>query len=126
MFSSSRSALGLLLLLAGSAHAHPDPPRTPEQLKVYSDLQAAAYLCAPAVAAYTAERQRVFAQKVLAGETGFSSLGASDLFDGGEGEMDAESRQKLLSCAPAEDSKIRNNTCVLGGFCFLSLVWYSS
>jgi len=102
--------LAFLLALALSTYAHSEAPKTPEQLRVYQDLQAAAYHCAPAVAVYTAERQRDYAQRVLSGQTGH--LTASELFDGG-GAVNHDVSQKSLECSPVSATKIRNNTCVL-------------
>lgn len=123
MISLSKLALALTTLAANSVRAHDEGPITPEKLRVYSDLQAAAYHCAPAVAVFEAERKRAFAQKVL-GSNGAAEYGlgpgnliAGDLFgDGSFSENGAErpEGQKLLSCAPTEGVKIRNNTCVLG------------
>ena len=101
----------VIALGAASALAHDDTPKTPEQIRVYQELQAAAYLCAPAVAEYTAERKRLFAQKVLGGIPSGQTLAASDLFSD---NLDEQTGRKLLSCHVAEDLKIRNNTCVLG------------
>lgn len=108
------STLALVLSVASGVHSHPDPekPKTPEQYRVYQDLQAAAYHCAPAVAAYTAERKQAFAQQVLGGVPNGKTLTASDLFT--EGSYEDSTEQKLLSCHDASDLKIRNNTCVLG------------
>jgi len=101
------------LSVAPSVYAHNEPVRTPEQIKAFQDLQAAAYHCAPTVAAYTAERQRAFAQQVLAGQT-HHSLAADDLFaDGAYSDLPPKGVQKLLACNTIEETKIRNNTCVL-------------
>lgn len=96
-------------ILGANAHS---TPKTPEQVKAYHDLQQAAYHCAPAVAAYTAERQRSFAQKVLGGAGG--SLVEGDLFEDGKFEDESSSKRKLLACNPVDETTIRNHTCVLG------------
>lgn len=71
------SALIVALGAAVSSLAHQEGPATPEQIRVYSELQQAAYHCAPAVAAYTADRRRMFEQQVLGGS---GTLSAGDLF----------------------------------------------
>jgi len=99
---------------ATSALAHDEKPKTPEQIRVYQDLEAAAYYCAPAVAVYTAERKRAFAQKVLGGMPNGEvyRLIAGNIFGDNE-----EAQGGLFSCNAADDLEIRNNTCVLG-MCF--------
>lgn len=98
-------------------HPGDNHPPTPEQIRVYADLQAAAYHCAPAVAAYTAERKRAFNQHVLGSTPDVNKLTAGELFpDGGESAYGEETNGKLLSCYETEELKIRNNTCVLGAF----------
>lgn len=111
------------LLLPLLSHAHHDGPHTPEEVKAYRDLQAAAYLCAPTVAAYTAERKRAFAQQVL-GSDGHS-LAADDLFsEGSYGDLPPKGVQKYLSCNTVEETRIRNNTCVLGeSECIYPRIW---
>jgi hypothetical protein len=103
----------VITLGALSALAHDDRPKTPEQNRVYQELQAAAYHCAPAVAEYAAERKRVFAQKVLGGVPSGQMLTAGHLFGD---NLDEPAEIKLLSCHAADDLKIRNNTCVLGAW----------
>lgn len=106
-------ALAVALGGVASTLAHDEKLKTPEQIRVYQDLQTAAYYCAPAVAMYTAERKRAFAQKVLGGMPSAQTLAAGDLFDN---NLDESTQKKLLSCRVADDLEIRNNTCVLGVF----------
>ncbi|TFK70257.1 aromatic compound dioxygenase [Pluteus cervinus] len=105
--------LSTLLLLSSYVSAHKEP-KTPQEVEAQRALQAAAYHCAPAVAEFTLQRQRIFAQKVLAGRP--SLPGYDDLFAEGAYLDENESggtNQKLLSCVPVKETKIQNNTCVL-------------
>ncbi|KAF8329153.1 Intradiol ring-cleavage dioxygenase [Cantharellus anzutake] len=105
------SAFLSYLLLARGVSAHPES-KTPEQVKAYQDLQAAAYHCAPTIAKYTAERQRRFAEHVLGGSSPQYLLSSDNgLFD--SDTYEDVGPQKLLACTPFEEQKIRNNTCVL-------------
>ena len=126
--------LSTLLLLSAYVSAHKEP-KTPQEIEAQRALQAAAYhvrvfsmvrvgrvlidvlQCAPAVAEFTLQRQRNFAQKVLAGRP--SLPGYDDLFAEGTYLDDNESggtNQKLLSCTPFKETKIQNNTCVLSEY----------
>ncbi|KZP23421.1 aromatic compound dioxygenase [Athelia psychrophila] len=101
------AALVLPLLAAAHKEAH-----TTEEIEVQRALQAAAYHCAPAVAQFTAERKRSWAQKVLGGRP--SLAGYEDLFDPQTyADLDVQSGQKLLSCVEEQEADIRNNSCVL-------------
>jgi hypothetical protein len=101
---------------ATAALAHDEKPKTPEQIRVYQDLEAAAYYCAPAVAVYTAERKRAFAQKVLGGVPNGEVYRLITGHTFGD-NLDEEAQGGLFSCNAADDLEIRNNTCVLG-VCF--------
>jgi len=111
------SSTNLLLTLAFSpllalAHSH---PKTPEQVEVQRALQAAAYHCAPAVAAFTAARRQSWAQRVLAGNPSlpnFNDLFLDGNYDTSSAGYNAEG-QSLMSCTPVVDTHIENNTCVL-------------
>jgi len=101
----------LLLALPILSLGHKEP-HTPEEIEVQRNLQIAAYHCAPAVAAFTAARQRSWAQKVLSGRP--SLPGYDDLFaEGTYADIAPGKEQHLLSCSLVEDTKIENNTCVL-------------
>lgn len=80
--------------------------------------------CAPAVAEFTAARKRSWAQKVLAGRPalpGYEDLFASGTYaDAIEGPVGPDD-QALLSCSPAKETQIQNNTCVLGMSLFIGL-----
>jgi len=107
------SLLLLFALVLGNSCAHDGDkiPKTPEEIKIYEDLQAAAYLCAPTIAKYTAERQRAFAQSVLGN---VHSLAADALFTDQYSDIASlPGKQKLLACNTVEETRIRNNTCVL-------------
>jgi len=104
----------LLLALPILSLGHKEP-HTPEEIEVQRNLQIAAYHCAPAVAAFTAARQRSWAQKVLSGRP--SLPGYDDLFaEGTYADIAPGKEQHLLSCSLVEDTKIENNTCVLSAF----------
>jgi len=91
---------------------HPES-KTPEQIKAYQDLQAAAYHCTPSIARHTAERKREFLQHVLTGSSAQYKLSSDRaLFDDQDYDDNVE-QQKLLACTPIEEQKIRNQTCVL-------------
>ncbi|KAF8323311.1 aromatic compound dioxygenase [Clavulina sp. PMI_390] len=110
------SSSTLLALAASSASFHVvsahnnQRPKTTEQFRVYQDLQQAAWACAPEAEAYQAQRKRAFAQHVMGGVPDGSSLTASDLF---LDEYEQGTGQKFMECADAQETKIRNNTCVL-------------
>ncbi|KIY72247.1 aromatic compound dioxygenase [Cylindrobasidium torrendii FP15055 ss-10] len=123
ILSGSMTAL-VFLLAAGSGAAHKSAT-TPEEIETQRALQAASYHCAPAVAAYTAQRKRDWARKVL-GDRGVSpeiGPGAQaaarvqasieeydELFGKSSGSTSAE----LMSCSPMEtNARLDNNTCVL-------------
>ncbi|KAF8656667.1 hypothetical protein AX16_002470 [Volvariella volvacea WC 439] len=129
MPSTLLSLFSLSLLLLQNVSAHREP-KTPQEIEVQRALQAAAYHCSPAVAEFTAQRKRSWAQKVLAGRP--SLPGYNDLFttyeeeqtiDGGVGgeygfgHANAGSvpaaDQTVLGCTPIQETKIQNNTCVL-------------
>ncbi|KAF8735953.1 hypothetical protein AX14_001159 [Amanita brunnescens Koide BX004] len=101
-----RSLVALVLLSAlGLAHK---TPRTAEEIEVQRRLQSAAYVCAPAIAEYTANR-KAFAQQVMTGRPDL--LGYDSLFNAYE---DPKPRQELLSCDVVErEPHIQNNSCVL-------------
>ncbi|KAL0568977.1 hypothetical protein V5O48_012995 [Marasmius crinis-equi] len=104
----------LYALAAGSVVLAHHEPKTDKEFEVQRALRAAAYHCAPAVAEFTAARQRSWAQKVLAG--GNPQLpGYDDLFAETYGEHDQKqiADKEFLECSPVEDTKIQNNTCVL-------------
>src|SRR5258708_5949654 len=114
---------GVLFLLCSIAYfrsvtGHPES-KTPEQVKAYQDLQAAAYHCTPSISRHIAERQSQFAQHVLTGSSDQYKLSSDRALFDGEGYDDV-GPQKLLACTPVEERKIRNQTCVLGKFTFLS------
>jgi hypothetical protein len=112
MIASALAPILSIAFLSTGVAGHAEAPLTPEQVRVYADLQAAAYHCAPAVAVYTAERQRSFAQRILGGSPDYSSLSANDLFD--DNAVESSTQERLLSCHEVSETKIRNNTCVLG------------
>jgi len=98
-------------------------PETPEEVQAYFDRQSSAYHCAPAVAAYTAQRKRSFAQKVLGGDsTAHKNLFVDGYFDdmglSSSDKVDKAMQEgkRLMSCDPVMESRIRNQTCVLGEF----------
>ncbi|KAF9465955.1 Intradiol ring-cleavage dioxygenase [Collybia nuda] len=102
-----------LLPLLCSVAGHKEP-KTPQEIEVQRSLQAAAYHCAPAVAEFTASRKRSWAQKVLAGRP--SLPGYEELFASGTyaDTINAPGDdQSLLSCSIAQETEIRNNSCVL-------------
>ncbi|KAL0568724.1 hypothetical protein V5O48_013254 [Marasmius crinis-equi] len=104
----------LYALAAGSVVFAHHEPKTGKEFEVQRALRAAAYHCAPAVAQFTAARQRSWAQKVLAG--GNPQLpGYDDLFPETYGDHDQEqiADKEFLECSPVEETKIQNNTCVL-------------
>lgn len=91
-------------------HAHSEP-KTPEDIAAYNALQAQAYHCAPAVAAYEAQRKKSWAHKML----GADALADKNLFlEGAFDDNERKSAGPLLSCEQVVDTKIKNNTCVLG------------
>lgn len=112
----------LLLVLASALVSAHKEPKTTEELEVQRALKVAAYHCAPAVAEFTAARKRSWAQKVLAGNPslpGYNELFLeatfADYAPGGiRDQAIQETKEKLLSCTPVDDTKIENNTCVLG------------
>ncbi|KAK1229454.1 hypothetical protein PQX77_007503 [Marasmius sp. AFHP31] len=105
----------LLYALAASsvALAHKEP-KTDKEIEVQRALQAAAYHCAPAVAEFTAARQRSWAQKVLSGAS-TQLPGYDDLFadENNQRRISDKEDKTFLECSPVEDTKIENNTCVL-------------
>jgi len=104
-------SLVLFLSLPFLSFAH-NEPHTPEEIGVQRNLQVAAYHCAPAVAEFTAARQRSWAQRVLSGRP--SLPGYDHLFaEGTYADVAPGREQQLLSCTPVEETKIENNTCVL-------------
>ncbi len=103
------------LLPAALAHSN---PKTDAQIEVQRSLQQAAYHCAPAVAQFTTQRKRAWAQKVLAGNPSLPAY--QDLFTSYNDAIDEEKAlpgeegQELMSCTPVtEEAKIENNSCVL-------------
>lgn len=96
-----------------ACHLPAHGPSTPEEVQAFHARQASAYHCAPAVAAYTAQRKRNWAQKVLGG----APLSAKKYFVDGaykENNIDASDEEKqIMACDPVQDTKIRNSTCVL-------------
>ncbi|KAF9269819.1 aromatic compound dioxygenase [Marasmius fiardii PR-910] len=91
--------------------AHQEP-KSEREVEVQRALQAAAYHCAPAVAEFTAARQRSWAQKVLGGNPHLPDY--DDLFaDGAYQERIAAKESTYLECTPVEETKMENNTCVL-------------
>ncbi|KAN0060688.1 hypothetical protein ACQY0O_007346 [Thecaphora frezii] len=118
--AAAATALSTLALLPlASAHG----PETRDEVIQFFDQQAAAYHCAPAVAAMTAERKRAWQQKVLSG----SPLADKNRFIDGyftaqglDGEVTKRSIKELedegkriMACDPVTASRIRNSTCVL-------------
>ncbi|CAO1625181.1 unnamed protein product [Parajaminaea phylloscopi] len=105
------SHLAVACAAATAAFAH--GPETPEEVRAFHALQASAYHCAPAVAAYTAQRKRNWAQKVL----GAAPLSMKQYFveDGlKENHVEAASSSKqIMACDPVSETKIKNSTCVL-------------
>ncbi|THH18831.1 hypothetical protein EW146_g2238 [Bondarzewia mesenterica] len=89
--------------------AHKEP-KTAAEIEVQRNLQAAAYHCAPAIAEFTAARQRSWAQKVLAGRPALPEY--EDLFTAWD-DVAPGREQKLLGCSPIEQTRIRNQSCVL-------------
>lgn len=116
---ASAAAVATALLPSTLAHG----PETREEVVAFFDRQAAAYHCAPAVAAFTAARKRSWAQKVLGGD----SIDNQNRFIDGYLEthgIDKEALKKgiqgleqdgkrIMACDPVVESKIRNSTCVL-------------
>jgi len=103
--TSTRLAV-LSTLLAVQAHSE---PKTAEEIASYQALQAQAYHCAPAVAAYEAQRKRSWAHKML----GADALADKNLFLEGAFDDNKKSTGPLLSCEQVVETKIKNNTCVL-------------
>ncbi|KAG7095236.1 hypothetical protein E1B28_006010 [Marasmius oreades] len=99
----------LLALTLVLAHQE---PKTEREIQVQKALQAAAYHCAPAVAEFTAARQRSWAQQVLGGNPHLPAY--DDLFaEGTYQERIAAKDSTYLECSPVEETRIENNTCVL-------------
>lgn len=95
-------------------HTHPaHGPETPEEVAAFHARQESAYHCAPQVAAYTAQRKRNWAQKVLGG----APLAAKKYFiDEGYKQNHVDSSadgKQLMACNPVTETKIKNSTCVL-------------
>ncbi|KAL0567290.1 hypothetical protein V5O48_014704, partial [Marasmius crinis-equi] len=78
----------LYALAAGSVVFAHHEPRTGKEFEAQRALRATAYHCAPAVAEFTAARQRLWAQKVLSG--GNPQLPGYDLFPETYGDHDQE------------------------------------
>lgn len=107
------------LLLAGAAYVAAHGPKTADELKEYQALQSSIYHCAPAVAAYTAERKKAWQQRML----GADALADKNLFlqgafedlglDGSNNNADKQGAPTLLSCDTVEETQIKNHTCVL-------------
>ncbi|KAK0437761.1 Intradiol ring-cleavage dioxygenase [Desarmillaria tabescens] len=115
LLPSSFFFLFFALLPAALAHSN---PKTDAEIEVQRSLQQAAYHCAPAVAQFTAQRKRAWAQKVLAGNPSLPAY--QDLFTSyndaidGEKAVPGEEGQELMSCTPVtEEAKMENNSCVL-------------
>ena len=64
------------------------------------------------MAAYTAQRKRSWAQKML----GADALADKNLFLEGAFDDNNKADVKLLSCEGVAETKIKNNTCVLCTF----------
>ncbi|KAF8915663.1 Intradiol ring-cleavage dioxygenase [Mucidula mucida] len=103
-----------LLPLLATAHSK---PTTPEEIDAQRALQVAAYHCAPAVAAYTAQRKRAWAQKALGGSETGPKLGIQTGLEGYEDlfkdDTGADASSSLMECTPTAEAEIDNNTCVL-------------
>lgn len=115
-----RAGLGALIALASTVIAH--GPKTEGQVAEFLDRQTTAYHCAPQIAVLEAARKRSFAQRVLGGDpTSHQNLFASGYFEpeGIEASFDQitklanEQNKQLMACEPVQETKIRNNTCVL-------------
>ena len=85
-------------------------------------LKEASYLCAPQIAAYNAQRERAWAQKVLGGasyeekrrfvEGGWNDIANQMKSIDGAHDLDSGDK-RILACEAVAGSKIRNHTCVL-------------
>lgn len=117
-FTTALASAAALAATSSLVVAH--GPETREEVQRYYDLQASAYHCAPAVAAYTAQRKRNWAQKVLGGEPlAHKNLFVDGYFDDmnlGAGGEAGEPGKRLMACDPVQETKIRNSTCVLCGY----------
>ncbi len=108
-----------------AAHAE-HKPTTADEFAALANLKAASYLCAPQIAAYNAERQRSWAQKVLGGSPNkdkelFVEGGWEDIAQKTKG-IESDEGKKIMACNAVEGSKIRNHTCVLGELSLCSTV----
>jgi protocatechuate 3,4-dioxygenase beta subunit len=116
-----RAAVASIITLEiGSVSAH--GPKTASQVAEFLDRQTTAYHCAPQIAVLEAARKRSFAQRVLGGDpTSHQNLFAAGYFEpsGIEAAVDqvtklaAEQGKQLMACEPVQETKIKNNTCVL-------------
>jgi protocatechuate 3,4-dioxygenase beta subunit len=110
----------ILIALLFAAHSEIQA-ETPDQKYALQNLKQAAYLCAPQIALYNAERQRSWAQRALshapwAEKKLFVEGGWEDLASkvkGIEGQNLDENDKKILACNAVTGSKIKNHTCVL-------------
>lgn len=111
-----------LLTLIFFAIAHSEiKAETAEQKLALANLQQGAYLCAPQIAVYNAERQRSWAQRALshapwADKKLFVEGGWEDLASKVktiEGQSLDENDKRILACNAVTGSKIKNHTCVL-------------
>lgn len=99
----------LAMLVAFVGHGH----STPEEVQAFRSLQASAYHCAPAVAAYTAERKRNWAQRVLGSvPLSMKQYFVDSAFKNDHADDDANGKQ-IIACKPIKVAKIKNSTCVL-------------
>jgi hypothetical protein len=104
-----------------AAHSH-EGPKSAEEKASLARLKEASYLCAPQIAAYNAQRELAWSQKVLGGASyaekrKFIEGGWNDIADqmksiDGAHETDS-SDKRILACEAVAGSKIRNHTCVL-------------
>lgn len=110
------------LTLTFFAIAHSEiKAETAEQKLALANLQQGAYLCAPQIAVYNAERQRSWAQRALshapwADKKLFVEGGWEDLASKVktiEGQSLDENDKRILACNAVTGSKIKNHTCVL-------------
>lgn len=104
-----------------SGHSH-EGPKSAEEKASLNKLKEASYLCAPQIAAYNAQRERAWAQKVLGGasyaekrrfvEGGWEEIAQQMKSIDGAHETDSGDK-RILACEAVAGSKIRNHTCVL-------------